>query len=211
MAARERERRRKATLRAEHREQRRSKMSLRRQIKRYLFGGIVGLGGLIIVLSLVLPSSGGRNSGGLGGDISSSEEGIQVAIQVSEQIEVGQVHPAYSTTPPTSGWLYDIPIEEIAWGTREEPVEDEVQVSYLERGGIMVQYNCPDGCPGLQARMELVVSRYPEAVILAPYTGMDATIALTSWGWIDAFDEFDDSRIDAFIQAHIGLGPKSFR
>ena len=212
MAARERERRRKATQRSDNMEQRRSRRRVRRKIKRYFLGGILGLGGLMIVLSLVLPTGGGRNTAALGvGGTSSAEEGVQIAIQVGEVIEVGQGHPAYTTFPPTSGWRYDIPIEEITWGGQEEPVEDEAQVSYLRRGGIMVNYNCPNGCPRLQGQLELVVNRYPEGVILAPYPDMEATIALTSWGWIDTFESFDDPRIDDFIQTHIGLGPDSFR
>ena len=102
-------------------------------------------------------------------------------------------------------------LEDIAWEAMEEPVEDEVQLSYLERGGIMVQYNCPDECPDLQQKLERVVNRYPEGVVLAPYPDMETTLALTSWGWIDAFERFDDPRIDDFIQAHIGRGPESFR
>ena len=216
MAARERDRRRRATQRAEHREQRRSRRDLRRLIKRYVLGGIVGLGGLMIVLSLVIPTGGGRNSSVLGGGASSAEEGVQVAIQPGGgiHIEVGQSHAAYSTFPPTSGSHYDIPLEEfeeISWGAQEELVENEVQVSYMERGGIMVQYNCPESCPDLVQQLEGVVNRYPEAVILAPYPDMGSAIALTAWGWIDAFESFDDPRIDDFIQVHIGQGPQSFR
>jgi hypothetical protein len=173
-----------------------------------MFGGVAGLGGLLIVLSLVLPNS----LGSVGSSVpSSSEQGVQVSIQRSDEIEVGQAHPAYSTSPPTSGGHYDIPLEDITWGTLEGPIEDEAQVSYLERGGIMVQYSCPDECPDLQQRLELVVNRYPEGVVLAPYPDMDSTIALTAWGWIDTFELFDDPRIDDFIQTHIGQGPDSFR
>ena len=160
------------------------------------------------MLSLVLPNS----LGSVGSSVpSSSEQGVQVSIQRSDEIEVGQAHPAYNTSPPTSGWHYAIPLENITWGALEEPVEDEAQVSYLARGGIMVQYSCPDECPDLQRRLELVVNRYPEGVVLAPYPDMDSTIALTSWGWIDTFELFDDPRVDDFIQAHIGQGPESFR
>jgi hypothetical protein len=162
----------------------------------------------MVVLSLVLPNSLGNI--GVGVD-SSAEQGVKVAIQGNEKIEVGQSHPDYGTTPPTSGWHYDIPIEEITWGAQEVPLANEAQVSYLERGGIMVQYNCPDGCLDLQQQLKLVVNRYPEGVVLAPYPDMDTTIALTSWGWIDAFEDFDDPRIDDFIQTHIGRGPESFR
>jgi hypothetical protein len=171
------------------------------------------------VLSLVLPSSLGK----VGNNPASAEQGAQVTVQENEVVEVEQLHATYNTTPPTSGWHYDIPLEDIVWGASQETVENETQVSYLERGSIMVQYNCPpisidiDGnsdieeCLKLQKQLEQVVNRYPEGVILAPYPNMDSTIALTSWGWIDTFEDFSDPRIDDFIQAHIGNGPSSFR
>ncbi|MBF8267288.1 MAG: hypothetical protein HW388_796 [Dehalococcoidia bacterium] len=124
---------------------------------------------------------------------------------------MGQDHLLYNTTPPTSGWRYDIPLEDISWGVQEEPLEDEVQVSYLERGGIMVQYSCPEVCPDLVQQLEQVVISYPEGVALAPYPNMDSTIALTAWGWIDTFEEFDKVRVEKFIQEHIGRGPESFK
>jgi hypothetical protein len=160
-----------------------------------------------MVLSLVLPNSLGQ----VGGNAVSSEQGVQVTVQENKVVEAEQLHAAYNTSPPTSGWHYDIPLEDIVWGAIDETAENEAQVSYLERGGIMVQYNCPEGCPGLQQQLEQVINRYPEGVILSPYPDMDSTIALTSWGWIDTFEDFDDPRIDDFIQAHVGRGPSSFR
>ena len=203
------ERKRRATQRAENRERRRSRVRLRRRIKRYFVGSIVGLFGLMIVLSLVLPNSLGNLGGGVGSG--SLEQGAQVALQGNEYVKTGQDHPSYNTRPPTSGWHYDIPLENIVWGVLEHSVKNEVQLSYLERGAVMIQYNCPDECLDLQEQLKLIVNRYPEGVILAPYTDMETTIALTSWGWIDTLESFDDLRIDAFIQAHIGQGPDSFR
>ena len=208
MAARERERRRRAHHEAEVREARRTRQYSRRRIRRIIFGGIAGLGGLLIILSLVLPSSLGSVGGGV---VSYSEEGVRVEIQENEEIEVGEIHADYNTTPPTSGWHYAIPLEDITWGALDEPVENEVQVSYLERGGIMVQYNCPDECPDLQQQLKQIVDLYQESVILAPYPDMESTIALTAWGWIDTFESFDERRVDDFIQTHFGQGPKSFR
>lgn len=208
MASRGRERRRRALERHERRESRRVRQRSRRRFRRYAFGAIVGIGGVIIVLSLVIPGSLGQV--GITSD-SSAEQGIQVAIQGNEVVEPDQPHPAYSTSPPTSGWRYDIPLEEIDWGKRDEEVADEEQVSYLERGAVMVQYNCQEECPGLVENLELVVNRYPEGVVLAPYSGMDEQIALTAWGWIDTFELFNDPRIDDFIQAYIGRGPSEFR
>ena len=75
----------------------------------------------------------------------------------------------------------------------------------LEDGGVAVQHNCPRGCPELVRQLTAIVSRYDRQVILAPYPGMDKTIALTAWGRIDKFDAFDEKRIVRFIEAYRGI------
>ena len=39
-------------------------------------------------------------------------------------------------------------------------------------------------------------------IIMAPYPGMESRIALTAWNYLDTFEEFDEERIVAFIEAH---------
>ena len=212
MAARQRERRRRAHERAQHREERRSRRQGRRRIRNYIIGGFVGFVFLIIVISLIIPPNLDLSSLG-GGSVSSQEEGGQVQVQGKFEIEPGEPHAAYNSFPPTSGWYYAIPTDEIVWGVRDEPIEEEVQVSYLVRGGVLVQYNCSIECPNLVRNLERVVDNYPEAVILAPYENMASTVALSAWGWLDNFeeDEFSEARVDDFILTHIGRGPDDFR
>jgi hypothetical protein len=111
-------------------------------------------------------------------------------------------HEPYNSDPPTSGphMPYIAP-----WGVHTEPISKELQVHNLEDGGVMVQYNCPSGCPDLVEKLKGIVSRYPEFVILAPYPGMKTRIALTAWTRIDQFDEFDEARIRRFIDAYKGI------
>jgi hypothetical protein len=78
-------------------------------------------------------------------------------------------------------------------------------VHNLEDGGVMVQYNCPAACPDLVAKLTAVVSGYQSQVILAPYPGMKTRIALTAWTRLDAFDDFDERRIQRFITAYRGI------
>jgi hypothetical protein len=212
MAARERDRRRRAHDRAQHREERRTRRRGRRKILKWTVGGFVGVVFTIIVISLIIPPNLDLSALG-GGNATSEEAGGEVRIQGNFEIERGESHQPYNSFPPTSGWYYAIPTEDIVWGVRDEPVEEEEQVSYLVRGAVMVQYNCPDECPDLVRNLERVVDNYPEAVILAPYTNMSSTIALTAWGWQDAFeeDELSEARVNDFIQAHFGMGPEDFR
>jgi hypothetical protein len=42
-------------------------------------------------------------------------------------------------------------------------------------------------------------------VILAPYPNLETRIALTAWGRIDTFEDFDEQRIVRFIDAYGGI------
>jgi len=107
----------------------------------------------------------------------------------------------YNTVPPTSGpHLGSL----ARWGVHDEPIPNELQVHNLEDGGVMVQYDCPEGCPELVAGLEEIVGHYGEGVILAPYPGMGTRISLTAWQRIARLDEFDEGRIERFIRAYRG-------
>lgn len=111
-----------------------------------------------------------------------------------------QPHPPYNSNPPTSGpRLYDL----ADWGAHSIPVPLELQVHNLEHGGVVLQYNCPQDCPELAARLAEVASSY-ETTIVAPYPLMARRIALTAWGRIDTFEDFDAERITRFIEAYVG-------
>lgn len=109
---------------------------------------------------------------------------------------------SYNSTPPTSGPHYGNLAQ---WGVHTEPIPDELQVHNLEDGGVMVQYNCPDGCEELVQQLEEIVRQYDRFVILAPYPDMDTRIALTAWTRIAKLDEYDESRIVNFINAYRGI------
>ena len=212
MAARQRERRRRAHERAVHREERRTRRRGRRRILKYAVGGFVGVVFFLIVISLIIPPNLDLSSLGTG-NVSSQEEGGQVQVQGKFEIEPGEPHAPYNSFPPTSGWYYPVDTGDIVWGARDEPIVEEVQVAYLVRGAVLVQYNCAVECPNLVRNLERVVDKYPEAVILAPYENMASTVALTAWGWQDSFeeDEFSEARVNDFILTHIGQGPDDFR
>ena len=142
----------------------------------------------LIVISLIIPPNLDLSSLGTG-NVSSQEEGGQVQVQGKFEIEPGEPHAPYNSFPPTSGWYYPVDTGDIVWGARDEPIVEEVQVSYLVRGAVLVQYNCAIECPNLVRNLERVVDKYPEAVILAPYENMASTVALTAWGWQDNFAE----------------------
>jgi Protein of unknown function (DUF3105) len=161
----------------------------RRQRRRWLWGGVCILALLVIgglaylALTKLYPGQAVPTLGN----------------QHITSAETPNVH--YNTRPPTSGPH----LPSVArWGIHTQPIPDELQVHNLEDGGVLVQYNCRD-CDALIARLQAIVSRYSDKVILAPYPKMDTRIALTAWGRIDTFDDVDEQRIVRFIEAYRGI------
>jgi hypothetical protein len=129
--------------------------------------------------------------------------GVSFADQGNLHVQtLAEAIPPYNSDPPTSGphLPYVAP-----WGVHSEPVPKQLQVHNLEDGGVVIQYNCPNGCPELVDKLKAVVQRYDRQVLLAPYPGMQRRIALTAWTRMDAFDEFDESRIVKFISRYRGI------
>ena len=90
-----------------------------------------------------------------------------------------------------------------------------MQVHNLEHGEIMVQYDCPQGCPEVLSKLEEIVRSYPKKVILAPYPGIveasgDKRIALTAWTKLVYVDEANEDYIRKFIRNHKDKAPEFF-
>ncbi|HEV2123439.1 MAG TPA: DUF3105 domain-containing protein [Chloroflexota bacterium] len=131
----------------------------------------------------------------------------RIPIQGREHIERTQGHPPYNSTPPTSGWHYGDAVA--PWGVSREPIANEVQVHNLEHGGILIQYDCPEGCPDIVSRLETIVRSYPSKVLLAPYPDIpNHRIAVTAWGRIAYLDEVNEPFIRQFIQRFKDKGPE---
>ena len=128
-----------------------------------------------------------------------------MADQGATHVLPGEEHPEYNSIPPTSGWHYNLPLAPARWGIYDEPIEPEVLLHNLEHGYINVHYDCPDGCPELVLQLtELVQEGIDRGgkLLMSPYPGMESRISLTAWTFLDQFDEFDDERIRAFVNAH---------
>ncbi len=174
----------------------------------YLYGGgavLVAIVALVIFLNI-------RNSAPVGDEESLPTQG-------NTHIQQGSASPiAYNSTPPTSGPHYP---GLAPWDIYEEPIRYEQVVHNMEDGGVIVYYQCEDGCPELRDQLAEVVQSYLNSgrhVLMMPndpnWTGfgsqsahkdMGSRIALTAWQRLDKFDEFDAARVRAFIERYEGI------
>lgn len=129
--------------------------------------------------------------------------------QGRDHIPPGQVYNGYNSNPPTSGPHSS---QAANWGVSESELPKEVPVHNMEHGGVVVWYNCAGGpapldataCQLLHTQLASVVRANlarRKLVLMTPYSHMPSRIALTAWRTLDAFDEFDQARVQAFIDA----------
>jgi hypothetical protein len=143
--------------------------------------------------------------------------GQDIPIQGAQHIQVGQPHEAYISDPPTSGPHYEMPAEA---GFYDEVIPDEHLVHNLEHGYVIIWYNCSqlaDGqCDQLKQQIRDVmadggvsaITGTPK-LIAVPRPTMETLLALTTWGRLDKFDQFDRERILNFIKVFRDQAPES--
>lgn len=142
-----------------------------------------------------------------------------LASQGNTHIDFGSPSPVtYNSIPPTSGPHYG---NLVGWGIHADPQRYEHLVHNLEDGGVVIYYQCPEGCPEMVQELEALVRPYIDQgkhIVLVPndpawsinggpplHQDMEARIALTTWQRILKLDEVDSGKIRAFIQRYEGI------
>ncbi len=142
-----------------------------------------------------------------------------LASQGNIHIDFGSPSPlVYNSTPPTSGPHYG---NLVGWGIYDEPQRYEHLVHNLEDGGVVVYYQCPEGCPELVQELKDLVQPYitqGQHVVMVPndpnwsinggpalHQDMGTRIAITAWQRILKLDEVDSGKIRSFIQKYQGV------
>jgi cell division septation protein DedD len=140
-------------------------------------------------------------------------QGRQVAIEGNRQHYPQGSPIQYRNRPPSSGDHYD---NTSGYGVFQRDIPAGNFVHTLEHGGIVVLYNCPQGCPDVVQQLQDVYNSAPSSqafpgtkkMAVIPYTDMDPKIAVVAWGWEDDMDTVDKDRILSFYRAHVDRGPE---
>ncbi len=119
---------------------------------------------------------------------------------------------AYKNNPPSSGdhWASPLP-----YGKYEDEQPRERWVHSLEHGGVVLLYNCPDGCEDARATLVKVHDDTEtdetgrRRVIVVPDSKMPHRFAAVAWQWVLAMDEVDEAQLRCFIAAHKGNAPEN--
>lgn len=123
--------------------------------------------------------------------------------QGNRHLEAAPAAYIWNSRPPTSGPHSP---QVASWGIHTESVPDWIQVHNLEDGGVIIHYNCPEGCPEIVAELtDIVTKKGTRQLILQPYSNIDSRIAVTAWTRLLALDSVDRVAIEEFIDAYRGI------
>ncbi|MBI2938801.1 MAG: DUF3105 domain-containing protein [Chloroflexi bacterium] len=143
---------------------------------------------------------------------SSSSAGRPVPIEASSAHVPEGTSSTFASYPPASGQHYG-PTR--PWGVHREEVPPGYWIHNLEHGGVVILYNCAEGCPELVGQLEDVYKTFPLSksggnvkLLIAPDRKIQQKLAIISWGWIDEMDQFDRGRLLRFYQAHLDNAPE---
>jgi hypothetical protein len=110
--------------------------------------------------------------------------------------------------PPHSGKHYPV---WSSWGEKDEPVERGMWVHNIEHGGIVLIYNCPNGCEAELDVLRSVLDLRPDhSILLTPDPLLGGSrFAAISWTWVYAFEDPMIERLLCFVDQHYDHAPES--
>ena len=110
----------------------------------------------------------------------------------------------YETTPPVAGEHRG---SAPSCGIYGQQMEDELYVHALEHGAVSILYQ-PTLDPADIEEIEAIASDFDSHVLTMPYEGMEAVIAVSSWGERMDLDELDARAVRTYIDEFRQEGPE---
>jgi len=119
----------------------------------------------------------------------------------------------YDQNPPSSGPHW--PVWQEPWGPYPAGLPRERWVHNLEHGGVVLAYNCPDGCDDVIAALTSLWQSTPpdqfneQRLLVLPDGAMPHRVAAIAWGWRWQGETVDTAAIRCFIDARYDRAPES--
>ena len=114
----------------------------------------------------------------------------------------------WNHNPPHSGDHYPSWVQ---WGVYDEPVNRGNWVHNMEHGGVVLAYDCPDGCDEELAELfEVYDARMETSIVITPDPLLEGSrFAAVSWTWVYTFDDPDVDTLLCFVDQHFDHAPES--
>lgn len=124
-----------------------------------------------------------------------------------------EAHVPYNSAPPSSGPHMGFLAE---WGVQETVVRPEIFIHNLEDAGVVLAFDCPDGCDEITSGMRTGIEQDFEGrnLLMTAYTGIkdaagtDHLGAAVAWSRVLYFDDWSEetkNEVYTFIRLFEGI------
>jgi hypothetical protein len=163
-----------------------------------------GIGLAVLSVIVVLVWQGVRPAAG---------ESIPIMAGGSQHIAVDSDPGQYNSDPPTSGPHYAEELEAGFYDLNDYKFPAGYLVHNLEHGYVIFWYNCDlldeSACAELKAQIRAVMDELGGAKMIAyPWPALDVPLAMTSWGRLQKFDDFNAEQASSFYRANLNKAPE---
>jgi hypothetical protein len=145
-----------------------------------------------------------------------SAVGERVAVMSDiSHVEEGTDPGPYSTDPPSSGPHYASQLNAGFYEANDQqpPYPAGYLVHSLEHGYAIFWYNCSlvseQECTTLKSDIQSVMDQVDNFKVIGyPWPSIDVPVAVTTWGMIHKFDQFDTQQAREFVLANRNKAPE---
>jgi hypothetical protein len=122
-------------------------------------------------------------------------------------------HVDYRANPPASGNHWPQWAE--PWGAYPDGLPRERWMHNLEHGGVVLLYNCPDGCADVVAQLTALRDGTPpdryqqQRLLIVPDREMPMKVAAVAWKWRWQGESVDVPTVRCFIEERYDQAPES--
>jgi hypothetical protein len=142
--------------------------------------------------------------------------GEKIPVETADHVQDGL--PVNSPSdPPTSGTHYGVSMPSGFYGPDSpeflNPTHDGYLIHSLEHGYIIFWYNCDlldaQSCSTLKEDIQLVMDEFNGVKLIAfPRPSLDVPLVMTSWGYLQKFENFNHDLAVQFIVTNQPLAPE---
>jgi hypothetical protein len=176
--------------------------------QKVLLSGGIGLAVVAVIIVIYLVATKSPSSGGLMGE--------EVAIPSRDHVSADTVPGPFNSNPPAGGAHFDTDYPAHFYQESELaslPAHPEgYLVHSLEHGYVIFWYNCQipnTDCAALKQTIQQVMNDTGNTKLIAfPWSSMDTSLAMTSWGRILKFTRPDPAQMKQFVLSNRYKAPE---
>jgi hypothetical protein len=147
-------------------------------------------------------------------------EEVPIAENALDHIPLGDEPGSFDSDPPTSGNHFSQPLKAGFYEETDPETYNGHPLGYLlhnlEHGYIIFWYNCGaletlSECNRIKDQIQGVMDRFLNVKLIAfPWSSIDVPVVMTSWGYMQRYEKFDEEIAQKFIENNRNRAPEKY-